>query len=119
MTEADFSAEGGAAATRRLLALAPRPTAIVYANDLMAMAGLAVALQLGIDVPRDLSITGFDDTEMGAHVTPPLTTVTVDVITWGRAAAMRLLELIEDRQVTTTPLEPPRLVIRESTGPCP
>jgi DNA-binding LacI/PurR family transcriptional regulator len=119
MTEADFSAEGGAAATRRLLALGPRPTAIVYANDLMAMAGLAVALQLGIDVPRDLSITGFDDTEMGAHVTPPLTTVTVDVITWGRAAATRLLELIDDRQVTTTPLEPPRLVIRDSTGPCP
>jgi DNA-binding LacI/PurR family transcriptional regulator len=118
-TEADFSAEGGAAATRRLLALDPRPTGIVYANDLMAMAGLAVALQLGIDVPRDLSITGFDDTEMGAHVTPPLTTVTVDVITWGRAAATRLLELIDNRHVTTTPLEPPRLVIRESTGPCP
>ncbi|MGH3507185.1 MAG: LacI family DNA-binding transcriptional regulator [Nocardioidaceae bacterium] len=117
--EADFSAEGGAAATRRLLGLDPRPTAIVYANDLMAMAGLAVALHRGVDVPRDLSITGFDDTEMGAHVVPTLTSVTVDVITWGRAAANRLLELIDDRPASTPPLDPPRLVLRDSTGPCP
>jgi DNA-binding LacI/PurR family transcriptional regulator len=115
----DFSAEGGAAATRQLLALDPRPTAIVYANDLMAMAGLAVALQSGIDVPRDLSIAGFDDTELGAYVVPSLTTVAVDVIAWGRAAATRLLELIEDKPATTAPLEPPRLVIRDSTGPRP
>ena len=95
--EADFSAEGGAAATRELLDLADPPTAIVYANDLMAIAGLAVAVSRGIDVPGQLSITGYEDTELAAHVQPPLTTVRSDVIGWGRAAAARLLELIEQR----------------------
>ena len=95
--EGDFSAEAGAAATRELLDLADPPTAIVYANDLMAIAGLAVAVNRGIDVPGQLSITGYEDTELAAHVQPPLTTVRSDVIGWGRAAAGRLLELIEQR----------------------
>ena len=82
--EADFSAEAGAAATRELLDLAEPPTAIVYANDLMAIAGLAVAVSRGIDVPGQLSITGYEDTELAAHVQPPLTTVSTDVIGWGR-----------------------------------
>ena len=68
--EADFSAEAGADATHRLLDLAEPPTAIVYANDLMAMAGLSVAAGRGVDVPGQLSVTGFDDTELAAHVRP-------------------------------------------------
>jgi LacI family transcriptional regulator, repressor for deo operon, udp, cdd, tsx, nupC, and nupG len=117
--EADFSAEAGAAATRQLLDLDRPPTAIVYANDLMAMAGLAVAAGRGIDVPRRLSIAGFDDTELAAHLQPPLTTVTTDVTGWGRAAATRLLELIDDQEPTPVGLDPPRLVVRDSTGPVP
>ena len=65
----------GAAATRDLLDLAEPPTAIVYANDLMAMAGLSLAVSRGIDVPGQLSITGYDDTEIAAHLQPSLTTV--------------------------------------------
>jgi DNA-binding LacI/PurR family transcriptional regulator len=114
--EADFSAEAGAAATRQLLDLAEPPTAIVYANDLMAIAGLAVAVSRGIDVPGRLSLIGYEDTELAAHVQPPLTTVGTDVIGWGRAAARRLLELIEGRPATETPLRPPRLVVRGSTA---
>lgn len=114
--EADFSAEAGAAATRQLLDLAEPPTAIVYANDLMAIAGLAVAVSRGIDVPGRLSLIGYEDTELAAHVQPPLTTVSTDVIGWGRAAARRLLELIEGRPATETPLRPPRLVVRGSTA---
>ena len=115
--EADFSAEGGAAATRELLDLADAPTAIVYANDLMAVAGLAVASGRGIDVPGRLSITGYEDTELAAHLVPPLTTVCSDVIGWGRAAAVRLLELIDQRPVTEIELPLPRLIVRGSTGP--
>ncbi len=115
--EADFSAEAGAAATRELLDLNERPSAIVYANDLMAMAGLSVATGLGIDVPGDLSLTGYDDTELAAYVQPPLTTVSTDVLGWGRAAATRLLELIDQRPATPLTLDPPRLVVRGSTGP--
>lgn len=117
--EADFSAEAGAAATRQLLDLAEPPTAVVYANDLMAMAGLAVAVTRGVDVPGQLSIAGYDDTELAAHLQPPLTTVTSDVTGWGRAAATRLLELIDQREPTEATLRPPQLVARGSTGPAP
>ncbi len=71
------------------------PTAIVYANDLMAIAGLAVAVARGLTVPTDLSVVGYEDTELAAHLQPPLTTVSTDVIGWGRAAAKRLLELVD------------------------
>ncbi|MGI8994323.1 MAG: LacI family DNA-binding transcriptional regulator [Nocardioidaceae bacterium] len=115
--EADFSAESGAAATRQLLDLAEPPTAIVYANDLMAMAGMSLAQSRGLDVPRDLSITGYDDTEIAAHLQPSLTTVSTDVIEWGRAAAKRLLELIDTQPPTDIMLPPAQLVVRNSTGP--
>ena len=117
--ESDFSAEAGAAATRELLDLAEPPTAIVYASDLMAIAGLSVAASRGIGVPGQLSITGYEDTELAAHVQPPLTTVCSDVIGWGRAAARRLLELVDQREATDVDLPPPSLVVRESTGPAP
>ena len=80
---ADFTAAGGAAATTPLLERPDRPTAIVYANDLMAIAGMSVAAQLGIDVPADLSIVGFDDVPLAAHMNPPLTTVRQDVVALG------------------------------------
>jgi LacI family transcriptional regulator, repressor for deo operon, udp, cdd, tsx, nupC, and nupG len=117
--EADFSAESGAAATKHLLDLDDPPTAIVYANDLMAMSGLSLAIARGIDVPGDLSITGYDDTEIAAHLQPPLTTVSSDVIAWGAAAATRLLQLIDQETPTEIVLPPARLVVRGSTGPAP
>ena len=113
----DFSAEAGAAATRALLDGDDPPTAIVYANDLMAIAGLSVAASRGIAVPGRLSITGYEDTELAAHVQPPLTSVCSDVIGWGRAAARRLLELIDERPATAVDLAPPALVVRGTTGP--
>lgn len=116
---ADFSAESGAAATRELLDLAEPPTAIVYANDLMAMAGLSLAQSRGVDVPGDLSITGYDDTEIAAHLQPSLTTVSSDVVAWGAAAARRLLELIDQEPAAEVALPPTRLVVRGSTGPAP
>ncbi|CAN5512859.1 LacI family DNA-binding transcriptional regulator [soil metagenome] len=117
--EADFSAESGAAATRTLLALAEPPTAIVYANDLMAMAGLSLAVARGISVPGQLSLTGFDDMEISAHLQPSLTTVSTDVVAWGRAAATHLLALIRAQEPPFADLPPARLVLRGSTGPVP
>jgi LacI family transcriptional regulator, repressor for deo operon, udp, cdd, tsx, nupC, and nupG len=117
--EADFSAESGAAATKELLDLADRPTAIVYANDLMAIAGMSLAVSRGLSVPGQLSITGYDDTEIAAHLQPSLTTVNNDVLTWGRAAATVLLELIHHEPLTPIELPPARLVVRGSTGPVP
>ncbi|MBU2663960.1 LacI family transcriptional regulator [Actinoplanes bogorensis] len=114
--EADFSAAGGARATRQLLEN-DRPTAIVYANDLMAIAGLSVAQELGIVVPGQLSITGFDNTDLAAYVSPPLTTVRTDPYLWGRAAADALLQSIEGGTVDDVPVPPAQLVVRASTAP--
>ena len=117
--EADFSAESGAAATRTLLDLPEPPTAIVYANDLMAMAGLSLAVARGFSVPDELSVTGFDDMEISAHLQPSLTTVSTDVVAWGRAAATHLLALIRAQEPPFADLPPARLVLRGSTGPAP
>ncbi|MGH8893003.1 MAG: LacI family DNA-binding transcriptional regulator [Actinomycetes bacterium] len=116
---ADFSAAGGAAATKELLDRVDPPTAIVYANDLMAIAGMSTAIGCGIGVPADLSITGFDDTEVAAHLQPPLTSVRTDAIGWGRAAALRLLALLDGRDTPEPHLSPPELVVRASTAPPP
>jgi LacI family transcriptional regulator, repressor for deo operon, udp, cdd, tsx, nupC, and nupG len=117
--EADFSAESGAAATRHLLDLEEPPTAIVYANDLMAMAGLSLAVSRGVGVPDQLSVTGYDDMEIAAHLQPALTSVSSDVVAWGRAAATRLLEVIHHQPLTEVDLPGARLVVRSSTGPVP
>ncbi len=83
----------------------------------MAIAGMAAAAGRGLDVPGDLSITGFDDTEVTAHLQPALTTVHTDAYAWGRAAAVRLMAAVEGRDAPNTGLPPPHLVIRASTAP--
>ncbi|HEX7744541.1 MAG TPA: LacI family DNA-binding transcriptional regulator [Micromonosporaceae bacterium] len=119
VVESDFSAAGGAQATRELLDRVDRPTAVVYANDLMAIAGLSVALEYGINVPGQLSVTGFDNTELAGYVTPPLTSVRTDPFGWGRAAAHALLDLIDRGPSGDIPTPPAQLVVRASTAPPP
>ena len=115
----DFSALDGARATVDLLALHDRPTAIVYSNDPRAIAGLGAAQRAGLEVPRDLSITGFDGSEVGQYIHPSLTTVTTAVTDWGRAAAALLLRVIAGESVDDVELPAARLVIRESTSAAP
>ncbi|WP_433017481.1 LacI family DNA-binding transcriptional regulator [Kribbella sp. CA-294648] len=113
----DFTAVGGIEATKRLLALPERPTAIVYANDRMAIAGLGAAQQAGLRVPDDLSIAGFDDSELAEFVHPGLTTVRADPYAFGEAAARTLNQLIDgDGAVPDVELPPARLIIRRSTA---
>jgi DNA-binding LacI/PurR family transcriptional regulator len=119
VVESDFSAAGGAAATRTLLDAAERPTAIVYSNDLMAIAGLSVAVECGLAVPAQLSVTGFDNTALAGYVSPALTTVRTDPYRWGREAAAALLDLIEGGTVDDVPVPAAQLVIRASTAPPP
>ncbi|MET0783606.1 MAG: LacI family DNA-binding transcriptional regulator [Leifsonia flava] len=121
VVETDFSAREGADATRRLLAVrsSHRPTAIVYSNDPMAIAGIAIARRAGLDVPRDLSVAGFDNTDLAEHVYPSLTSVATDVALWGATAARVLLAAVAGDAIDgRTPL-PTRLVIRESTAAAP
>jgi DNA-binding LacI/PurR family transcriptional regulator len=116
---ADFTGPGGAAATRRLLDLADRPTAIVYASDVMAIAGMGVAIESGLAVPGDLSVVGFDDVPLAAHVVPPLTTVRHDAVAWGRTSAEVLLAVSEGRPASDVELPPATPVFRASTAPPP
>ena len=113
----DFTAAGGAAATRRLFQDSELPSAIVYANDLMAIAGATAAHERGLSIPDDLSVTGFDDTELARHVHPPLTTVRMDALAMGRAAARTLLQLVEKGSAESVELPPAELVLRRSTAP--
>lgn len=119
LVEADFTAAGGAAATRALLDAARPPTAVVYANDVMAVAGMAVAAERGLRVPQDLSVTGYDDIELAGHLNPPLTTVRGDPRTWGRAAAAALLALVDGAEPGDTDLPPATFVPRGSTAAAP
>lgn len=113
----DFSPAGGAHATRQLLDLPEPPTAIVYANDLMAIAGTSVAQTRGLHVPYDLSVTGFDDTPVAGYLRPPLTTVRTDAVGWGSDAAECLLQLVDGVRGPDVMLPPAELVLRASTAP--
>ena len=117
VVETDFSAADGARATTALLDAEVPPTAIVYSNDNMAVAGLGTAQRRGLSVPRDLSITGFDDTELGRHLFPALTSVSTDARGWGAAAARALLAAIGGAAAEAQTLADPGLQVRDSTAP--
>jgi LacI family repressor for deo operon, udp, cdd, tsx, nupC, and nupG len=119
MVEADFSAEGGAAATRHLLDLPEPPTAILYASDLMAVAGLTAALQRGLHVPQDLSVVGFDDGELSQHLPTPLSTIRTDAFGWGEAAAAALQAHITGDDINDINLPAAQFIPRGSSGPAP
>ncbi|GAB3576612.1 LacI family DNA-binding transcriptional regulator [Leifsonia lichenia] len=112
----DFSPEQGAAATKALLDGADRPTAIIYGNDPMAIAGMGVAHERGLRLPHDLSITGLDGSQIGTYVYPSLTTLDNDPTGWGIAAATALLRLVENDEPADVALPPARLVVRASTA---
>ena len=83
--------DSGIAAASRLLAAAERPTAIFASNDEMAAGAFHAARQRELKVPEDLSIIGFDDSPIAAHIWPPMTTVGWPVREMGRAAALKLI----------------------------
>ncbi|WP_225846649.1 LacI family DNA-binding transcriptional regulator [Streptomyces sp. HPF1205] len=115
----DYSGEAGARATRRLLSGARRPTAIVYDNDVMAVAALSVTQEMGIAVPGELSIVAWDDSELCRLVHPALTAVSRRVPEYGHRAASALLQLVDGAAVPDILLDPPVLVPRGSTAPAP
>jgi DNA-binding LacI/PurR family transcriptional regulator len=115
----DYTGEDGARATRRLLSGPSRPTAIVYDNDVMAVAALSVAQEMGVPVPGELSIVAWDDSELCRLVHPSLTALSRRVPEYGERAAAVLLALIDGEEVADIPLGAPLLVPRGSTAPAP
>ena len=113
----DFSPESGAAAMRRLLKSTQPPSAVFVCNDMMAIGALHAAHEAGIDVPRQLSVVGFDDIELAAYTSPPLTTVAQPKEAIGTGAAGLLLErLREGRSVPRRAILPAELHRRASTA---
>jgi DNA-binding LacI/PurR family transcriptional regulator len=112
----DYTGEAGARATSELLRRPEPPTAIVYDNDIMAIAGLAAAHELGFAVPADLSIVAWDDSPICGLVHPPLTALTRDIAAHGAHAARLLLAVIAGDGVQSRLDEPARLIARGSTA---
>jgi DNA-binding LacI/PurR family transcriptional regulator len=109
---AEAAARAGALA---LLACRPRPTAILAMSDRLAAGALQAAAQVGLSVPRDLSVVGFDDAPLAAQLVPPLTTVRQPLTEKGRLAA-ELLFRPRERDRWVLPVE---LVRRGTTAPPP
>jgi LacI family transcriptional regulator len=102
-----------------LLALADRPTAIFAANDMSALGVLAAARELGLRVPEDLSVIGFDDIPEAAQSKPPLTTMAQPLHDLGAQALTMLIELLAGHDVPSHVQLPAKIVVRASTGPAP
>ena len=118
--EGDFSSASGYRETCSLLALPERPTAIVAASDLMALAALQAIRDVGLEPGTDVAIVGFDDLEAAALAHPPLTTIRQDRQELGTVAAERAIELIEDPEARPPPtVLPVELVVRASSAPSP
>jgi LacI family transcriptional regulator len=112
--------EEGYQAALQLLKLPARPTALIAINDLLAVGALRAARDLGLNVPTDLSLVGYDDIHMAKYLVPRLTTVSKDSIRVGREAVRQLLARIGQPDLPPQKMSiPPRLIIRESTGPAP
>jgi len=118
VVKGDFQFEGGYRAAQQLLAVDDAPTAIFACNDLMAVGVIRAAREMGLRVPADLSVTGFDDVSLASFASPPLTTVAQPKYEMGVLATRLLFERMEDggspprHRVLET-----RLIVRRSTGP--
>jgi DNA-binding LacI/PurR family transcriptional regulator len=118
---ADFTYASGRRAADELLGLDEPPTAAVCVNDLSAVGFMVRAQELGVRIPEDMSITGYDGIELGTYIRPTLTTVQTSPRRMGFAAATLLLDLIESKTGTVDDVDVPAgtLVVRQSTGPAP
>jgi LacI family transcriptional regulator len=114
----DFREAAGHAAGLALLARQHRPSAVFAANDSMAIGLIGAARELGVRIPEDLAVVGFDDVTIARYLNPPLTTVTVDAYGLGRRAVSLMLAAVEAAEAPPSKREilPARLTVRESCG---
>ncbi|WP_145803440.1 LacI family DNA-binding transcriptional regulator [Kribbella amoyensis] len=113
----DFSGEQGAEATRELMTATDRPTALVYDNDLMAVAGLSVLSGLGLRSPDDVTLVAWDDSALCRLVHPRLTAMSHNIVAYGAEVAERLFALRAGARPEAHLFSTPVLMVRESSGP--
>src|SRR4051812_48330443 len=115
--EGAYTFETGIECGRALLQASPAPTAIFAGNDEMAAGVLQAARQLGVRIPEDLSLVGFDDFQIASRLWPTLTTVRTPTREIGRVAVERLIGQEDEARDPKGRL--PMLIVRDSTGPAP
>ena len=117
VVEKPYTLSAGREGLREILRATPRPSALICGNDVLAIGALAECRARSLEVPRELSVTGFDDLEMAAVVTPGLTTVHFPTTELGAYAARHLLARLAGRPFETRVELPVELVVRGSTAP--
>ncbi|WP_433892664.1 LacI family DNA-binding transcriptional regulator [Streptomyces sp. CA-111067] len=113
----DYTDAEGARATRTLLTSTAPPTAIVYDNDVTAVAGVGVAEEMGVEVPAELSVVAWDDSVLCRLNRPALTSVSRDIVRYGTHAAQQLLRVLDGEPAGELRDVTPYLVPRGSTAP--
>jgi LacI family transcriptional regulator len=117
VVDGDFTLDGGATAARQLLGLNEPPTALLASSDAEAFGVMQVAREMGVTIPGDLSLVGFDDIPEASYVTPTLTTVRQPMREMGVLAAEMLMSIVEEGQGQTSTVRlPTQLIVRETTG---
>lgn len=116
--EGGYTFESGIVCAKQLLALTPRPTAIFAGNDEMAVGVYRAAHEAGLEIPRDLSVVGYDDSPIVSKVWPPLTSVRLPIRDMGSMAARKLLAQAQGGGGKDTPdySVSPALVVRQSSS---
>lgn len=114
----DFSLKSGFEAAAHLLTLAERPTAIFCENDEMAIGAIQCLKKMGLRIPEDISVAGFDDINFAEYSDPPLTTIAQPAEEFGRTAVSLLIDVLQGRVTKAAKVILPfELVMRNSTGP--
>lgn len=99
IAEGDYTFESGHRAMKKLLSLSKIPTAVFCSNDEMAVGAMKAISEAGLKIPNDISIIGFDDNQLGAFITPALTTVRRPIIEASRKGAEKLFSIIENSSI--------------------
>lgn len=115
--ETGYSMENGGDAFEELMSLPKPPTAVICGNDVLAAGAVVRAKQTGVNIPRDVSITGFDDITLSTAVSPALTTVRVPHSAMGTAAATLLLKLLAGEPKPASIKIDTEIVTRDSLAP--
>lgn len=113
----DFSLQSGYSAAQGLFSQSRLPTAVFCASDEIAIGAIRAAQEQGLQVPRDISIVGFDDIQMAGFSNPPLTTVRQPTVEFGRRATQMMLQILAGKKLPENRIVlPHELVVRDSTA---
>jgi LacI family transcriptional regulator len=119
LIERPYRIADGQVAMRALMTKKNRPTAVICGNDVLAFGAVLECQRLGIKIPGEVSIVGFDDLDFASQLVPPLTTIDVPADKIGEAAAEYLLAAIDARPNLLAPQISVNLIVRGSTAPPP